>query len=850
MKKKLTGLIILLMIGAMAFVNFRLFFANSKYNLPPQETDPSVEWIDGYYSFIAAPFPRNWKFPFDKEWFKKEATEYNHLLAQSSLGMALSSFRIGNTDLIYQGNAIKDYLAEAHFHDIQAIQYDREPSVDTVATTMGWQQIDDFNLLAVSVCGGGYRNEWLSNFTIGDGVRHEGFNSASQEVQRRIWDYIKEHNLDPANLKIWISGFSRAAAISNITAADLIENEYFSEETIFNYNFACPRTTKEPETYRNIFNILGKNDYVPMVPFGEWGFQRYGIDLYLPAPESDSNYGKLVTGSDRVMQQLTSDTNWTNPGTNHILHLLMDFAISLVPDTNTYVTVLQEHLKNMWEYRSVTNLIDNIYEIMSSNDMLSSQNEEDLEMLQSYIISTLYQQMFVGKSDANWNFSMNLKHNLSREHFPDIYLAWMFSTNDPTELFTIDEVHAIITVEYDGPIDILDQNKNFLYRITPDDDVIRNVKDSYYNYDLKEEDVPLLYLMHSDTTTVIMLPLDQQYHIVLPHFDKKNSAVLTSIIYTNLHIRGRINDIYYYPPDTVQSSQHLDITPKYEDGTITFSSNTKTEPEKYEETLEYSFGVVSALLNNGKFISSASRFKISSIIFFTVCTIVALIGLIIVARRSGLASMFLLLGLIFATVQHVGFPLLPLRLLEKAMRLFGYLSIGSMAISCILRLIKNRNISGILSSVGTLFLTTCLCLYEIPEPLALPLACLGIAFIAASVVIGHNLSIWQWVVGGLLTAATIIIVIVGFNPGDAVVIISFAVLIISFIAMFTASFSHPFKMMINIWGLILSFILLFALTSYSVMLSTAPYALLFLCLGELTTGLWKEIDTYEYAKTS
>ena len=67
-------------------------------------------------------------------------------------------------------------------------------------------------LIGVAVCGQGYGKEWGGNLEVGDEERHVGFNKGAQLVEEQIEKYIQEHALEGAR-KLWISGYSRAAAV-------------------------------------------------------------------------------------------------------------------------------------------------------------------------------------------------------------------------------------------------------------------------------------------------------------------------------------------------------------------------------------------------------------------------------------------------------------------------------------------------------------------------------------------------------------------------------------------------------------------------------------------------------------
>ena len=228
-------------------------------------------------------------------WFDADARVYNHDLAKASLGLATSAFR-PNPQRTEDGFAadynVRSFLEQAGFTGLRSDDYDKNPSMYTVSTVMGHQTVGEgdgaFELIAVGICGQGYNNEWESNLSIGTGKNPEGFSNAAHLVYDRVFGYISENHLRE-KIKIWLSGFSRAAAVSNITASLLSDSDLFSQETVFAYTFATPMTVldTEPKRYGNIFNICGKMDPVPQIPFADWGYSRYGITYFTPTMETD-----------------------------------------------------------------------------------------------------------------------------------------------------------------------------------------------------------------------------------------------------------------------------------------------------------------------------------------------------------------------------------------------------------------------------------------------------------------------------------------------------------------------------------------------------------------------------------
>ena len=132
-----------------------------------------------------------WQFPYSDAMFSHSSEEYDHLLAQVSLGLALSSFRIERVvrpEEERERNAIS-YLSKAGFTDFESADYDQIPSLQTVSSVLCRKEMTDeqgpYTLVVVGVSGCGYALEWLSNFTVGISARHEGFSRAAQNVEGR-----------------------------------------------------------------------------------------------------------------------------------------------------------------------------------------------------------------------------------------------------------------------------------------------------------------------------------------------------------------------------------------------------------------------------------------------------------------------------------------------------------------------------------------------------------------------------------------------------------------------------------------------------------------------------------------
>lgn len=171
-------------------------------------------------------------------------------------------------------------LKNENFEDIEYFQYENSLKSDNKAGLMLCRK-DNF---LTAIIRGTKDEEWYSNFYIGEGVEHAGFSKAAGMVLKNIGDYVKRHGLKKNQTEVFVTGHSRGAAVGNLTAAKLIDENEF--KMISAYNFACPNTTMvktaENEKYKSIVNILNPQDFICYIPLPQWGFTRYGKTVELP----------------------------------------------------------------------------------------------------------------------------------------------------------------------------------------------------------------------------------------------------------------------------------------------------------------------------------------------------------------------------------------------------------------------------------------------------------------------------------------------------------------------------------------------------------------------------------------
>ena len=238
------------------------------------------------------------------EWFLSGEKEYNPQLARLSALLSMLCYKeySGTPSGIVVNGTRMDmcaYMEYLGFSDVRDVELPLEADENTIHHTeiyIGHKDIGGKKLLAVMVRGtNGTADEWLSNFDLGfdnaksdkleDMNNHEGFEITSMLVYDYIHDYKEELSIDDETY--WISGHSRGGAIANLLAAKLCDDG----KRNYTYTIAAPGCTMHKdvgeEKYQCIFNIVNRDDLIPVVPLGSWGFMLYGRTAMLSMTKAD-----------------------------------------------------------------------------------------------------------------------------------------------------------------------------------------------------------------------------------------------------------------------------------------------------------------------------------------------------------------------------------------------------------------------------------------------------------------------------------------------------------------------------------------------------------------------------------
>ena len=227
------------------------------------------------------------KFRYSDSFFLHSACSYDHELAIMSLGLTMSAFT-------YKADGDKHARAALHAigcddRTIESFRFDDQQScADSCGYIIAAKKLpDDTFLIPVVIRSHCYGGEWVSNAHAVEEAYPDhavGFKAAADGVYDAVTDYITRRGFDLGRVKLWLCGYSRGGAVTNLLGARFTFESGIGKDNIFAYSFATPVTVFDRACLftDNIFNIMSEMDIVPRMPLRYWALTRYGADMIVP----------------------------------------------------------------------------------------------------------------------------------------------------------------------------------------------------------------------------------------------------------------------------------------------------------------------------------------------------------------------------------------------------------------------------------------------------------------------------------------------------------------------------------------------------------------------------------------
>ena len=441
----------------------------------------------------------------DSYFLGEKGYTYNLDLARASLALELSAFTPKEGDSNANIKKAYEYIGtdwETYVNYDKSLMNGEDKAAYSLATkTLS----DGSTLIMVVLRGGGYGAEWRSNFHIGSGDFHNGFKTPADDVYATLTALISNANIDTETAKIWITGYSRGAAIANLVSGMINNNRLIKPENLYSYLFAVPSGVKvdnqnaKAPVHSNIFNMILPYDIVPKVAMSEWGYGRYGVDMYVKNRNSLSwnknekyfynmvgekySVGKAQTTSGNVaIKALTNlvESKETFLSTYEI------FIMDMVEGIMCHKSHLSEFVelkystnsryKNavMFAYQECYFLVEND---LTKNLLIKLKVSDDVIWqyvypicVSAYVNNVQDRLDYILKNNVYLTDLLDIILNcktigtVADAHNPEYYISWLFGYDDPKDIFE-KAIYKAITVACPVDVSVYDKDDNLVLSV-------------------------------------------------------------------------------------------------------------------------------------------------------------------------------------------------------------------------------------------------------------------------------------------------------------------------------------------------------------------------------------------------
>lgn len=302
---------------------------------------------------------------YDDALLKGDSLVYNEQLATMTFELAVASISSSREPKTEEGYANKSRNLRAYLEDNGFVDFDtnefykQKPETTSMGAACAHKTIVDggkeYTLLAIVPRSAGYESEWAGNFMIGAEGDHEGFKLGKDLVLAFAKEYVAQYGIT-GDIKVWTSGYSRGAGVTDQVAAALIrdpkaalgESVNLTPDNLYCYTFGTPNSAQAPvgeygvyndPAFDYIHNTWEPYDIVTIAPPQQLGFNRYGTDTHyaLPIYKERMLFFLQATNQDIYNSYMTNaDPDNFRPYKLDVAALL-EKKINFIPDEESYL---------------------------------------------------------------------------------------------------------------------------------------------------------------------------------------------------------------------------------------------------------------------------------------------------------------------------------------------------------------------------------------------------------------------------------------------------------------------------------------------------------------------------------
>lgn len=520
-------------------------------------------------------------YDYDENWFFTPSTTYQHELTKMSIRAAMAGYGVMDAPHSVDTN-IKYLMAGNDKNSLEFTNYESsypDPKTNTIGYAIGSKNIknsagETCSLLMVTVRGGGYMDEWGGNFDLGTKDEHQGFNEAALQVRDGIKKYVEKYKDKlPYELKVWISGYSRGAATTNLVAKMLDDGaiEGLTRDNIYAFCFECPQnTTKtqsyvESDKYKNIVSIVNSVDLVPKVAMSGFGFKRYGTVYQLPNIRALADYGIARAKMVKCYTDLIAYNklalgarmyDWTEKEMKN-LYLPMQAVVYLTKEGLAQASMMDKLMDDLCDVavnrenyymRLQANMISGMAGVLGKNSGLDT---GALAVTIARVIPGL-----AAKHPLDNAYLLTHLIPVKRAHYAELCLSWLDALSDATIVQSSKTKYKKIAVNCPIDVTVYDADNNSVAEIKNDK--------------VTDNEEGLEAYIDENGQKIVCIPEDADYKVDLKATD--NGTMTYTVMDQNLETN-----------ECSQVKSYVDIPIKK--GEV-YKSTFETDTESSTETLE------------------------------------------------------------------------------------------------------------------------------------------------------------------------------------------------------------------------------------------------------------------------
>lgn len=326
-------------------------------------------------------------FEYSDGYFMHPSNERNPDLALASFCLAMAGSGIKGDDYPEADVLPKKTVSDLGFTNYVANEdFTKFPTMNSLGISAAMKKLqDDSTLIVLVFRQAKFGSEWANNFDVGYGDEygnHEGFKACADKTVDFLNDYIKNNGIK-GKIKIWMSGYSRVAGVTNMLTGVLdrsiaekdpvLNNVSMAKNDIYTYTFESPLTIVPKNgddvnggNYDNIWNYRRPGDICTLVPLPSWGFTLYGNVVEYPElpfnthpPEEWDEFMQLYTSiggkEERLMTYSYRIVDWEivqvddpkYPTLDQELRVFMDAVGKAVETREEYVAFYQDTVESL-----------------------------------------------------------------------------------------------------------------------------------------------------------------------------------------------------------------------------------------------------------------------------------------------------------------------------------------------------------------------------------------------------------------------------------------------------------------------------------------------------------------------